>query len=475
MTWAKKGLNKRRVSQPPLHNGIFVKHKALFNMKKFYPYSYVRKSNNYRKARNICLILQKNGYEAYFVGGAVRDMILNPKHIPQDIDIATSATPEQIHELFIKSHFVGQVFGVSMVESKGKSFEVATFRKEGVYVDKRHPLSISLGDFSSDSCRRDFTINCLYFDPIKKRIKDPHAGLQDLKNKVLKCVGKPEERLQEDALRIIRLIRFSANLNFRIEEKTWLAAKKEKDGLYILSKERVVLEIQKIIGGRSFDFFEKLNKIEPLTLLFLSKNKTKDSIKFISSVFHNNIAKSVIKLDTTLPIFNTLKFILFSYNFNFSHLKHILANINEMPTTSIDKKICEIFLKSIFIEKGYAEKTDKEVLDFLFFENLLKIKSISPENSRRIFLVMLLFIDNNIHKETLYRTIESHGKESLNIDSEEISDLIIKLKIDKKYISAIIKYIQYIYTKRFKKPKLEHILAFKNQFFIEYFNAKEKN
>jgi tRNA nucleotidyltransferase (CCA-adding enzyme) len=209
-----------------------VKHKVIFKNKKFSPYSSVRKSKIYIAAKQICAILQKNKFDAYIVGGAIRDLYIRPNVVPKDLDIATSANPNDVHKIFKSSKFVGEAFGVCLVNLNNLQFEVTSFRKEGKYINKRKPENISKGTFLEDSNRRDFTINSLYYDPIKKLIIDPHNGINDIKNKIIQCVGNPNDRFQEDVLRILRMIRFAANLNFNISKESLQAAKKEIKEIY---------------------------------------------------------------------------------------------------------------------------------------------------------------------------------------------------------------------------------------------------
>jgi tRNA nucleotidyltransferase/poly(A) polymerase len=158
-------------------------------------------------------ILREAGFEAYWVGGCVRDRLLG--HPLKDIDIATSARPAEVGRLFPDSRFVGASFGVTLVRREEWDFEVATFRRDGHYSDGRHPDHVEFGTLEQDALRRDFTVNALYFDPISELVIDRVGGVDDLRAGVLRTVGKPRERFREDALRLLRAVRFAARFGFK--------------------------------------------------------------------------------------------------------------------------------------------------------------------------------------------------------------------------------------------------------------------
>ena len=192
-------------------------------------------------------MLEKAGYEAYVVGGAVRDFLLGKK--PHDFDITTSAKPEETEEVFkdflIAEH--GLKHGTILVVVNGMPIEITTFRTDGDYSDKRHPDTVAFTtDLSEDLARRDFTVNALAYSPAKGII-DLFGGIEDMNNKVLRAVGDPEERFTEDALRIARAVRFCAQLGFRLEENTEKAAFKLKEYLKDIAVERFSAELIKTL------------------------------------------------------------------------------------------------------------------------------------------------------------------------------------------------------------------------------------
>ncbi len=196
-------------------------------------------------ANKIYQTLKRQHYETYFAGGCVRDLLLGVK--AQDIDIATSATPDQVNLLFAKSIDVGQSFGVTRIIENGEMIEVAVFRNDGDYKDGRRPESIKFSDPEHDAERRDFTINALFLDLEKSEVIDYVGGIEDLKNKLIRTVGDPAMRFNEDHLRILRALRFSAQLGFEIEAPTLDVVKNKKQSLQSVSSERVREEILKLL------------------------------------------------------------------------------------------------------------------------------------------------------------------------------------------------------------------------------------
>ena len=202
--------------------------------------------------------LRQAGHEAFFAGGCVRDMLLGkPAH---DIDVATSAKPEDVQRLFSRTVAVGAQFGVIVVLENGTEFQVATFRSDGAYADGRHPASVSFTTAEGDALRRDFTINGLFYDPIEKRVLDFVGGEADLKAGVIRCIGNPAERFQEDKLRVLRGARFGASLGFEIHPETWAALRAGAAEIVAVSAERIRDELVKMFlhpsRVRGFDLLD---------------------------------------------------------------------------------------------------------------------------------------------------------------------------------------------------------------------------
>lgn len=195
-------------------------------------------------ATEIVRRLQKAGHSAYWVGGCVRDYLLGRE--PQDYDVATSARPEQIESLFPRTIPVGRKFGVIIVLENDHQFQVATFRAEADYQDGRHPETVTFADAKADASRRDFTVNGLFYDPVSKQLHDWVGGETDLRAKLLRTIGSPEERFAEDHLRLLRAVRFAAQLDFQIEEKTFAALKTNAPKIRSVSAERIREELMKL-------------------------------------------------------------------------------------------------------------------------------------------------------------------------------------------------------------------------------------
>lgn len=189
--------------------------------------------------------LQEEGHIAYLAGGCVRDMLRG--EIPKDYDIATSALPEQITSIFSKTREVGVHFGVVIVIKDNQAFDVATFRNDGSYNNGRHPEDVTFSTPEEDTARRDFTINGIFFDPISQKHIDFVNGRSDIEKKVVRAIGDPDLRFQEDHLRLLRAVRFAARFNYEIEEKTWKSIKLNASGISKISKERVRDELTKIL------------------------------------------------------------------------------------------------------------------------------------------------------------------------------------------------------------------------------------
>lgn len=206
-----------------------------------------------KEVKDIGSALEKAGFEAYAVGGCVRDLLLGKE--PKDWDVTTNATPEETQVVFPDSFYENK-FGTVGVKTESenpdlKVIEVTTFRLEGKYTDKRHPDEIKFAKtVEEDLARRDFTVNALALSLVEGmagKIVDPYGGQEDLEKKVIRAVGNPEERFQEDALRIMRAVRFMSQLGFEIEKDTAEAMKKHAGLLEFISKERIRDEFSKLL------------------------------------------------------------------------------------------------------------------------------------------------------------------------------------------------------------------------------------
>lgn len=199
-------------------------------------------------AKKIIERLEACGHEAYIVGGCVRDALLGK--IPNDYDITTSATPEKTKAIFEKTVDTGIAHGTVVVVLGGEAYEVTTYRVDGEYLDSRHPVSVSFTSrLTDDLARRDFTVNAMAYSP-SRGIVDANGGIADLNARRIRTVGDPTERFSEDALRILRGIRFSSVLDFDIEENTASAIKALASTLSHVSEERIYVEWSKLLSGK---------------------------------------------------------------------------------------------------------------------------------------------------------------------------------------------------------------------------------
>jgi putative nucleotidyltransferase with HDIG domain len=212
-------------------------------------------------ATSIVQTLRRYGFQGYFVGGCVRDLLLDRE--PKDYDVATSATPEQVMGIFPETYAVGAQFGVVLVpalnrdvdpevaediSSKSHAVEVATFRSDIGYSDGRHPDEVRFSrDPREDVARRDFTINGMLLDPVSGEVLDFVGGRQDLQDGIIRTIGDPEQRFAEDKLRMLRAVRFAARFQYSIEPGTFTAVQKQADQIQVVSRERVRDELTRML------------------------------------------------------------------------------------------------------------------------------------------------------------------------------------------------------------------------------------
>jgi len=189
--------------------------------------------------------LRKAGYDAFWAGGCVRDILLMRE--PKDYDIVTNAKPDVIEDLLEHTIPIGKEFGVILAIVNGHHFEIATFRSDSGYSDGRRPDAVTFSHPEEDAKRRDFTINGLFYDPIKKQILDFVDGKRDIKDRLIRFIGDPHERILEDHLRIVRAIRFKTTLDFQYHPETYRAIKKHAALAAKVSSERLRDEFDKIM------------------------------------------------------------------------------------------------------------------------------------------------------------------------------------------------------------------------------------
>ncbi|MCM3566810.1 CCA tRNA nucleotidyltransferase [Neobacillus mesonae] len=233
--------------------------------------------------------LEDAGFEAYFVGGSVRDYLLNKKI--SDVDIATSATPMEVKSIFSKTVDIGIEHGTVLVLTGGNSYEITTFRSEGKYEDFRRPTEVSfIRSLTEDLRRRDFTINAIAMDRTGK-LADPFDGQLALKERLIQSVGNAEERFSEDALRMMRAVRFVSQLSFHIEENTQAALKELAPLLENIAVERKRAEFEKLITGRDWKAAIKIILETKIYSYLPGLNNRKAQIESLLSYDCENLTK----------------------------------------------------------------------------------------------------------------------------------------------------------------------------------------
>ena len=209
----------------------------------------IQSLNQWPDIKNIINQLDKEGYKAWLVGGCIRDILCNIK--PKDIDFATDATPEIIQKLFSKTLSLGKSFGTITICKGNKNYEITSFRSDGTYKDGRHPEKIYFSNPQEDAKRRDFTCNALFFDVINNEFIDFVNGIKDISKSQIRAVGIAEKRFAEDGLRLFRAIRFSAQLDWDLEQNTFQAIKKQRSQITKVSSERVREELFKTLLAKN--------------------------------------------------------------------------------------------------------------------------------------------------------------------------------------------------------------------------------
>lgn len=318
--------------------------------------------------------LTQKGFKAYLVGGAVRDFIVgNPV---SDFDITTDATPEEIHLIFDKCIDTGISHGTVTVIINHTNIEITTFRKDGDYTDHRRPDSVSYSKYlEEDLSRRDFTVNALAYNP-KSGIIDMFSGEEDIINKILKCVGDAQRRFEEDALRMLRLIRFSSKLGFDVEKSTLSALIKKEKLIEYVSKERIREEIVKTILS---DYPEKL--------FIFKESKILDYIFGIS--FFKKINESIIINMKNLPKSHTVRLAYLLNELYTSNKEDIRNFLSELKFSNNEKRDI-INMVSYVIE--YLESPDIHNDRYSLKKSMAKYSKESVFNS---FEILSLYNDIN--------------------------------------------------------------------------------
>ncbi len=248
--------------------------------------------------------LKDAGYQGYLVGGCIRDILMHKS--PKDWDITTNANPEQIQALFPDSFYEND-FGTVGVKTEIGVIEVTPFRKEGFYSDGRRPDHVEYtDDITLDLSRRDFTINAIAYDPLDDKLVDPYDGIRDIKAKLIKCVGEADKRFSEDGLRIMRMIRFAAQLNFSIDTDTLVSAMNNRKILEKIAKERIKDEFCKILMApdaiKAFIYMSKIDVLQYITIHLKESVNIKQNGMHAYDVFEHLIRSMQCAVDKNYPL-----------------------------------------------------------------------------------------------------------------------------------------------------------------------------
>lgn len=348
--------------------------------------------------RRIIKTIEDNGYEAYAVGGCVRDSILGRN--PDDWDITTSARPEQIKSFFKKTIDTGIKHGTVTVMMNHTGYEVTTYRIDGEYKDGRHPESVEFSaKLVDDLKRRDFTINAMAYNESNGFV-DEFNGIEDLNNHVIRCVGNPIERFSEDALRMMRAIRFSAQLGFDIDSKTYAAIVELAPAIRQVSMERVQVELAKTIMSDN-PFYVK--QYEQTGLL-------RENLSYMDEILSGKLVKNAMAMLKYAPKSTVLRY---AAIFNMGEPDRVKA---ELKALKLDNYTVDTVTKLVAYSKDTIEENEpavreavhkygKELLALMFENEEARIKTKEEIvgislNSQRLHL-------NRIKK--MYEDIISRG------------------------------------------------------------------
>jgi poly(A) polymerase len=298
-------------------------------------------------ATEIVKELRHHGHDAYFVGGCVRDMVM--KIEPADYDIATSAHPEEIMRIFPRTEPIGAQFGVVLVIKRGHPFEVATFRSDEAYIDGRRPTGVVFTDAKHDVLRRDFTINGLLYDPLTGEVIDHINGRADIAARIVRAIGDPFARFEEDKLRILRAIRFGARLGYRIEPSTWDAVRQMAPRIHQVSSERIRDELTRILtegqaahGVRMLD--ESGLRAQILPELVYTPHIEK-SLEFVTKGSPADFAMGVLLHRTKV---GDVERVVERLKFSRAEMHHIVALVENLPRFSEIRQMSTSSLKRFF-------------------------------------------------------------------------------------------------------------------------------
>lgn len=376
--------------------------------------------------KKIICNLESNGYEAYIVGGAVRDALLNKK--PGDYDIATSAPPEVITKLFEKTAPTGIAHGTVTVIVDEIPTEVTTYRSDGKYSNNRSPDNVCfLKNINEDLSRRDFTINAMAYNP-KTGIIDLFDGKTDLNNKIIRTVGNPEIRFREDALRILRAVRFACNLNFKIEDNSKQAATEFSHLLGNISGERIYCELAKTLQSQNLTVLENFINSGGLNCINISSAKNLNLITKLPDNINLRIFSFIILTDCDFADFSKVLKIS-------NKIKIYVENMLELYSTT-----CEY--TRLNIKKAINLTSPDYLYDFLKFKH-----TVFDENTKNAECILNdILIKNEPYKISML-AINGNDITDMGFSGSDVGIILkalLKICIDnpnantKEYLTEII-------------------------------------
>lgn len=376
------------------------------------------------KVQFIINTFYKNGYEAFMVGGCIRDIMLNK--IPSDYDIATSAPPEVTEKLFSKTIPTGIQHGTITVLIEKEPFEVTTYRLESEYINNRKPSKVEfVSDIKEDLSRRDFTINAFAYND-KKGLIDYFQGNTDLNSSIIRCVGVPNKRFNEDALRMLRAIRFSCQLNFDIEEETFKAICQNALLIKNISNERIRSEFSKLLLSENpYKGLLLLKSTKILELIIKSQINIDSSINKLKNDLSIRLASLFFKYELE-DVHSTLKTLTFD-NTTIKKVLSLLSNYNLVKNCNTKYKCKKLIISTgkdnIFDLINLYEITENTNLDYLknTIEQIL--------NNEDTLFIKDLNIDGNMLKNHLNLTNGKLIGKTLN----HLLDLVLSENIDNNY------------------------------------------
>jgi tRNA nucleotidyltransferase (CCA-adding enzyme) len=326
--------------------------------------------------------LENVGFEAYIVGGCVRDAIRGES--PKDWDIATSALPAQVKALFLRTIDTGLKHGTVTVLQNRQRYEVTTYRIDGEYLDSRRPETVTFAKkIEEDLSRRDFTVNAIAYSP-KRGFADPFNGREDIKRGLIKCVGNAKSRFNEDALRMLRAIRFAAVLGFDVDESALQAASELKETLANISAERIREELCKLIGGKNIDAAKLLHTTGLMYFALRNREFGGDLNKIISWL---QTGESILDEPMRLALF---------FSWAGEEITEILRDLRFDNKTIKTLSLYVQFLPAGLPQTRYEIKKFLRIMPPEIFENLLTLKEISRnENVEKIRIETRDIIEKN--------------------------------------------------------------------------------